>query len=143
MLLVRHLLRNRPAPHLLAPEISVREAARFMRAQRIGGAPVADRGRLVGFCSERDLVGVLAEARDPDRTRVADVMTADVITCGPDDLVADCEERLRSRSCRHLPVVEGGRILGCLSLRDFLQSDVREREAELEQLNAYIRTAGA
>lgn len=143
MLLVRHLLRGRPAPHLLSGELSVREGARFLRDRRIGGAPVAERGRLVGFCGERDLIALLADGRDPDRTRVAEVMTRDVIVCAPDDSIAECEARLRARRCRHLPVVEGGRILGCLSLRDFLQSDLLEREAELEHLNAYIRSAGA
>jgi CBS domain-containing protein len=143
MLLVRDLLRGRPAPQLLSADLSVREGARYLRDRRIGGAPVADRGRLIGFCGERDLVGVLADGRDPDLTRVADVMTRDVITCAPDDSIAECEERLRARRCRHLPVIEGGRILGCLSMRDFLQSDIREREAELEQLNAYIRGAGS
>jgi len=143
MLLVRDLLRGRPAPLLLASEWSVRDAARFLRDRGIGGAPVAERGRLVGFCGERDLVAVLADGRDPLLTRVADVMTREVITCSPEDTIADCEARLLRRRCRHLPVVDGGRILGCLSLRDFLQSDLREREAEVEQLAAYIRGAGA
>ncbi len=143
MLLVRHLLKNRPAPHVLTSEISVLEAARFLRAKRIGGSPVAENGRLVGFCSERDLVcRVLAEGRDPDRARVADVMTREVVTCELDDTVQWCEERLRAQHCRHLPVVEGGRILGCLSLRDFLQSDLREKQDEVEQLSAYIKGAG-
>jgi CBS domain-containing protein len=144
MLIVRDLLRNRPPPHVLSSELSALEAARFLRRQKIGGAPVGDHGRLVGFCSERDLVfGVLAEGRDPTRTRVVDVMTRDVVTCTPDDSVADCEQRVREKRCRHLPVIEGGRILGCLSLRDFLQSELREKEAEVEQLSAYIRGAGA
>ncbi len=144
MLYVRDLLRNRSAPTLLSGEISVLEAARFLRAKRIGGAPVVEQGRAVGFCSERDLVyRVLASGRDPDRTRVADVMTRELVTCTPDDTVAECEARLRAHRCRHLPVIEGGRVLGCLSLRDFLQSDLQERQAEVEQLSAYIRGAGA
>ena len=144
MLLVRQLLQNRPAPHVLASEISVLEAARFLRSKRIGGAPVVEQGSLVGFCSERDLVvRLIAEGRDPDRTRVADVMTRDVITAELDDTIQLCEEKLRRRHCRHLPVIEKGRVVGCLSMRDFLQSDLREKEAELEQLSAYIRSAGA
>jgi CBS domain-containing protein len=144
MLLVRQLLQNRPSPHVLASEISVLEAARFFRMKRIGGAPVVEQGQLVGFCSERDLVvRLIAEGRDPDRTRVADVMTRDVITADLDDTIQLCEEKLRRRHCRHLPVIENGRVVGCLSMRDFLQSDLREKEAELEQLATYIRSAGA
>lgn len=144
MLLVRHLLQNRTAPHVLASEISAFEAAKFFRARKIGGAPVVENGRLIGFCSERDLVvRVIAEGRDPDRTRVADVMTRTVVSAELDDTVAICEEKLRAAHCRHLPVVEGERLVGCLSMRDFLQSDLREKQTELEQLAAYIRTAGA
>jgi len=144
MLLVHQLLKNRPKPHVLASEISVLEASRFFRANKIGGAPVVEHGRLVGFCSERDLVmRVIAEGRDADLTRVSDVMTRDVETAELDDTVELCETKLRKRHCRHLPVVDGDRVVGCLSLRDFLQSDLREKQAELEQLASYIRTAGA
>ena len=143
MLLVRQLLKSRPAPHVLASEISILEAARFLRAKRIGGAPVVEHGRLVGFCSERDLVcRVIAEGRDPDRTRVADVMTREVITAELDDTILECEAKLRIAHCRHLPVVENAHVLGCLSMRDFLQSDLREREAEIEALTAYVKSAG-
>lgn len=144
MLLVRQLLAKRSAPHLLASENSVLEASRFLRANRIGGAPVVDHGRLVGFCSERDLVcRVIAEGRDPERTRVADVMTPKVLTAGLDDSVEQCETKLREAHCRHLPVVDGGTVVGCLSMRDFLSADLAERMAELDQLSAYIRSAGA
>lgn len=142
MLLVRNLLKNRAAPCVLASEISVLEASRFFRSNKIGGAPVVEQGRLVGFCSERDLVTrVIAEGRDPDRTRVAEVMTRDVVTAELDDTIPWCEEKLRERHCRHLPVLDKGRVVGCLSMRDFLASDLREKESELEHLSAYIRTA--
>jgi CBS domain-containing protein len=143
MLLVRHLLADRPFPHLLTSGESAREAARFLRAKKIGGAPVVDAGRLVGFCSERDLVfGVLAQGRDPDQTRVSDVMTRSVVTATPDDTILECEEKLRSAHCRHLPVVDRERVIGCLSMREFLQSDLSEREEQLHALTEYIRSAG-
>jgi CBS domain-containing protein len=144
MLLVRHLLVDRPAPHLLTSDLTVRDAARFLRARMIGGAPVVDDERLVGFCSERDLVfNVLAHGRDPDSTRVRDVMTREVVTACPDDTILDCEEKIRAAHCRHLPVVECDRVIGCLSMREFLQSDLREREEQLHALTEYIRSAGA
>lgn len=144
MLLVRHLLVDRPAPHLLTSDLSVRDAAKFLRARMIGGAPVVDDERLVGFCSERDLVfNVLAQGRDPDQTLVRDVMTRDVVTACPDETILDCEEKLRAAHCRHLPVVEGDRVVGCLSMREFLQSDLREHEEQLHALTEYIRSAGA
>jgi CBS domain-containing protein len=143
MLLVRHLLADRPCPFLLSSDQSVREAARFLRTKKIGGAPVVDAEKLVGFCSERDLVfNVLAQGRDPDQTTVRDVMTRAVVTATPNDTILECEEKLRSAHCRHLPVVEGERVVGCLSMREFLQSDLREREEQLHALTEYIRSAG-
>lgn len=144
MLLVRHLLANRPLPFLLSVDATIREAARFLRGKKIGGAPVVEDGRLVGFCSERDLVfRVLAQRRDPDKILVRNVMTRKVVTATLDDAISDCEEKLRKAHCRHLPVLDGGQVVGCLSMREFLQSDLREREEQLNLLTEYIRSAGA
>src|SRR5262245_9323065 len=144
MLLVHQLLSGRPPPHLMSCEFTARDAAKFLRAKRIGGAPVVRDGALIGFCSERDLVfRVLVQSLDPDRTSVCDVMTTDVITASPNDPIDLCEEKLRAAHCRHLPVVVGRRVVGCLSMRDFLASDLREREEELHALTEYIRSAGA
>ena len=144
MLLVHQLLSGRPPPHLMSCDFTAREAAMFLREKRIGGAPVVRDGQLIGFCSERDLVfRVLAQGLDPDRTSICDVMTTDVVTATPNDLIDLCEEKLRSAHCRHLPVVINRRVIGCLSMREFLTSDLREREEQLEALQEYIRSARA
>jgi len=144
MLLVRHLLEHRAPPHLLSSGATVREAARFLRSKKIGGAPVVDGDRLVGFCSERDLVfRVVAQGKDVDQTRVKDVMSKKVVTAGPDDSIPACEEKLLVAHCRHLPVVDQDRVVACLSMRDFLESDLKEREEQLHALTEYIRSAGA
>jgi CBS domain-containing protein len=144
MLLVRHLLENRAPPHLLEGGATVREAAEFFKSKKIGGAPVVDGDVLIGFCSERDLVfRVLARGRDPHATLVKDVMSKEVVTASPDESIPACEAKLLSAHCRHLPIVENGRVVACVSMRDFLQSDVREREEQLHALTEYIRSAGA
>jgi CBS domain-containing protein len=143
MLLIRDLLRNRSEPHVLDKNVSVREAAGFLRKHRIGGAPVVDGGKLVGFCSERDLVfRVVADQRDPETVTVEDIMTREVVTARPEDRVEEGEAKLRQAHCRHLPIVEDERVVGCVSLRDFLQSDLKEAELELQQLREYIQGAG-
>ena len=144
MLLVHHLLEDRPMPHVLRSDASVRDASRFLCEKQIGGAPVVDNGRLVGFCSERDLVfRVIAQSRDPDSTFVRDIMTRDVITATPDDSILACEDMLRAAHCRHLPVVKGSYVVGCLSMREFLRADLRDREQQVRELTEYIRSAGA
>jgi len=140
MLLVRHLVEKRERPFALRADQTIADAARFLRDHRIGGAPVLEGEKLLGFCSERDLVfRVLAPGLDPEATSVTDVMTQDVMTATLDETVEECERKLRKAHCRHLPIVDGDQVVACLSLRDFLQSDLKEKEHELHQLKQYIQ----
>lgn len=140
MLLVRHLVKGRSAALVLAADLSVLDAARFLRDQRIGGAPVMQGKELIGFCSERDLVfRVVAEGRDPKALKVRDIMTADVVTATLDETVEECQARIRKAHCRHLPILDGDRLVTCLSSRDFQQANLLEAERELDQLKSYIQ----
>lgn len=136
---IRHLVEGRK---VLAVEagLTVLEAAEYMKDRVIGAVPVLDGGRLVGIFTERDLmIRVVTGGRDPSRTRVKDVMTLKVATAAPGDTYADCVARMRRVHCRHLPVVEGGRLLGTISLRDLLAEDLKEREAEVRYLTEYVQ----
>ena len=97
-------------------------------------------GELVGFCSERDIVyRVVAEKRDPDTTGIEEIMSSDVICAGSHDTVEDCEDVMREGHVRHLPIVEDGEIVACISLRNLLSSELNEVEFEVECLTEYIR----
>ena len=105
----------------VSPGASVREAARLMAERNVGALPVVDEGgRLVGILSERDIVRrVVAAGRDPDSTRVSEVMTPDPVTVGPDYTLADALRVMAQLGVRHLPVVdEGGRLVGIISVKD-------------------------
>ena len=116
------------------------EASRFLLDKHIGGAPVTKGGQLVGFCSERDIVyRVVAAKRDPDATKVSQVMSADVLTASPDETAVGCEKRMRQRHVRHLPIVENGEVVACISLRNLLKSELEEYKMEVESLTEYIR----
>jgi CBS domain-containing protein len=144
MLPVSQLVQNRPAPYLMDAAFSTMEAARFLRKHRIGGAPVVRDGRLVGFCSERDIVfRVVAEQRDPMATRVADIMSVNLHTADISARVEECERRMRAAHVRHLPILDQGKVVACLSLRDLLQSEPELKQAVLEVqcLEDYVRTA--
>lgn len=143
MLRVRVLIRDRPAPHVLDVGHSVAEAARFLRGHRIGGAPVVHRGRLVGFVSERDIVfRVVAEQLDPGMTTVADIMNTPVTTASIDDTVEACERMMRDAHVRHLPILDArGTVIDCLSLRDLLQTELRQAEIEVRCLTEYVQGA--
>jgi len=118
---------------------SVRDAARYMTDRRVGAVSVLDGTRLVGILSERDVMGrVVARQLDPDRTPVAEVMTKDLVVAQGDESHEEGLRRMKQAGCRHLPVVEGDRLVGMVSQRDLLQIDLSEKDEEIRWLNAYI-----
>ena len=114
---------------LIHPDTTVHEAARVMRLCHIGALPVCEGSQLRGILTERDLVArVLAEGRDPTRTTVRDVMTAELIACVEDQDSTETLQLMQARQIRHLAVVDHtGRLVGLLSLRD-LASPLREEQ---------------
>jgi CBS domain-containing protein len=120
--------------------MSVFGAAAFMAEKKIGAVPVLAGERLVGVFSERDLMTrVVVPERDPHTTLVRDVMTCDLVVAAPADDTEACEAMMAARGCRHLPVVLGGQLLGFLSLRDLLSSDLEEKSEELAMMTHYVQ----
>lgn len=100
---------------------SVFEAAQAMRTNEIGCVVVTERQRVVGILTDRDIVlRVVAEARNPKSTCLADVMSSDVATLDPDATPADALQVMRQRSVRRLPLVERHRVVGMVTLDDLL-----------------------
>ncbi|HEX6674071.1 MAG TPA: CBS domain-containing protein [Actinomycetes bacterium] len=115
---------------VVGPEHSVGDAARMMDRHRVGSAVVTDAEELAGILTERDVLRTVAQGADPEATTVAERMTRDVVTVGPDwDLVEAAGEMARRR-IRHLVVFEGGQLLGVLSVRDVLPHLLPERQGE-------------
>ena len=120
-------------------EQSVRDAARYMTDRRVGAVSVLEGTRLVGVLSERDVMArVVARQLDPDRTRVGDVMTKDLVVAQGTESHEEGLRKMKQAGCRHLPVVEGDRLVGMVSQRDLLQIDLSEKDEEIRWLNAYI-----
>lgn len=102
------------------PSESVLAACRLMRDKRVGCVLVTEGSRLVGVFTERDLLTRVVPAELlPDRTPVGAVMTKDVQAVGADEPVERVFELLSARRFRHVPIVEGGRPVGMVSLSDF------------------------
>ena len=119
--------------------VSVRDASRYMTERRVGAVAVLDGDRLAGIVSERDIMGrVVAAGRDLDKTSVGDVMTRDLVVTHAADTHEDGLRMMKQAGCRHLPVVEGDRLVGMISQRDLLQIDISEKDEEIRWLNAYI-----
>jgi CBS domain-containing protein len=106
------------------PGMSVRDAAKLMASEKIGALPVVKAGRLAGIFTERDaLVRVLARGLDPDSTLVAEVMTADPVTIDARRPLKHALQMMVDGNFRHVPVVEGGSVVGMVSARDALGLD--------------------
>ena len=105
-----------------APEtMTVSEAARLMRERRVGAIMVLQEDALAGIFTERDaLIRVVAEGRDVQATRLADVMTRNPKTIHPDRSFAEALQMMYGGAFRHVPVVEDGRPVGMVSARDAL-----------------------
>jgi len=118
-----------PAPVCMAPAETVSAAARAMKEHDIGTVLVLDQGQLRGLVTDRDItVRVLAESRDPSATGIGEICSEDLVTVGPDDDVAVAARLVRERAVRRLPVIDGGRPVGVVSIGD-LALDWGERSA--------------
>lgn len=112
------------------------EAARKMWKQQTGSLLVLDGEDLVGIVTERDVLKAAAQAMPLDATRISEVMTKDLTTVGPGTSLREAAKIMADRWIRHLPVVDGGRLVGIISQRDLagvLAGALNEPEA-LEQL---------
>jgi CBS domain-containing protein len=119
------------------PDDPLQAVAKSMYAHGIGAMPVCEAGtRMVGIVSERDLVRVFARSDlgELQYLRARDVMTSRVITCRPEDSMQSAQDTMRTNSFRHLPVIEGGKVVGILSLRDTLALRLHESEEEMNLL---------
>jgi len=118
---------------------TVRDVAQYMSDRRVGAVTVLDGQRVAGIVSERDIMSrVVAKGLPPDRTKVSEVMTRDLLVASPDESYDDALRKMRQAGCRHLPLVEGDRLIGMISQRDLLQVDLSAKDEEIRWLNAYI-----
>lgn len=132
------LVGGREVYHVVA-DMTVREVAAYMTERRVGAVAVLEGTRLAGIVSERDIMGrVVARSANPDETRVGDVMTRELVVAHAGDTHDEGLRMMKQAGCRHLPVVEGDRLVGMVSQRDLLQVDLTEKDEEIRWLNAYI-----
>ena len=139
---IRELLNGRET-FLVQSEMSAQEAAQYMVDKNVGAVPVVNGTALVGVLSERDLVRrILMQGRDWTKTKVADVMTADPLTVNSTEELQECMVLMKRHGFRHLPVCDGGKLEGFVSMRDLLLHDLDEKEIEMRMMRSYITSGG-
>ena len=142
MMNVRHLLQGKDRGIFsIEPGAPVLEAVRSMAAHHIGALLVMQGETLLGIVSERDYARkVILLGRSSADTPVRDIMTSPVITVSPDTPVQTCMQLVTDKRVRHLPVVEGGRVVGLVSIGDLVKAVITEQQQQIEQLESYIHS---
>lgn len=124
----------------IRPEESALDAACRMNAHRIGALIVVSAGAgPLGIFTERDLLTrVVAERRDPAATPVAEVMTRELVVCGPEATLDDMRALMRQRRIRHIPIVGGAGLVGVISIGDLNATEARELSDTIVFLEEYM-----
>ncbi len=125
--------------YAIRPEESVLRAIEVMATQHVGALLVMEHGALLGVISERDYARkVILRNRFSHDTPVAAIMRTPVITVGLADTVQHCMQLCTNERIRHLPVMDGGEVVGMLSIGDLVKAMLQEQSEHIEQLERYI-----
>jgi len=125
----------------IGPDAKVIEALQLMAQKDVGALVVMEGGRLVGMLSERDYARkVILHGRSSQDVPVRDIMTSDVITIDPGKTIEDCMGLVTQRRIRHLPVCEGEKLIGLVSIGDLVKEVIADQEQTIKQLESYIHS---
>jgi CBS domain-containing protein len=138
---IASILQNRgSAVYTITASDSVASAAAQLAEKRIGALPVVDGDTVVGIFSERDVIyGLAREGNAMLDRRVGDVMTAPAITVAADTAILAALSLMTRRRVRHLPVTDGERLIGFVSIGDLVKHRIEKIEAEAEAMRDYIQ----
>ncbi len=141
---VRELLKERErAIWSLSPDMTVLEALQAMADHNVGAMPVMEGECLLGVFSERDYARkIVLKGRHSNDTPVREVMSTDVVTVGLDESLEDCMRLMSEKHIRHLPVVEGCKLVGHFSIRDLMQWMIDTQKLRINHLQDYIEGSG-
>ena len=142
MITVRKLLEGKGrAIFSVEPQASVLDAVRLMAEHHVGALLVMRSQALEGIVSERDYaLKVILRGRSPAETSVRDIMSSPVLTVGLDTTVQQCMQLVTDRRVRHLPVVDGARVVGVVSIGDLVKAVIAEQQQQIEHLESYIHS---
>ena len=124
----------------VAPNTTVRDAAKKMTEKRVGSVLIMRGDKLEGIVTERDILNkVVSEGLNPDEVEVHNIMTRDVVVITSNLTVREAMKIVTEKKLRHLPIVKEGQVIGMLSGGDLTRSIVAEEEDVIETLYEYIR----
>ena len=125
----------------VAPDQTVLDALRLMAEKEVGALLVTSGDQLVGIVSERDYARkIVLKGKSSETTPVRDVMSAEVTAVSPRQSIEECMALMTARRIRHLPVMEGEKLVGIVSIGDLVKAVIEEQEFTIRQLEHYIVT---
>jgi CBS domain-containing protein len=128
------LARKGSAVWSISPDATVFEAIQLMADKNVGALPVVDDSRLIGIISERDYTRkVILKGLSSKDTAVRDIMTREMLTASPSDSIQDCMLVMTEKRVRHLPVLEGTRMIGIVSIGDVMKWIISAQAEEIER----------
>ncbi len=123
----------------IQPDETVFNAIKMMAEKEIGAILVMEDEKLVGILSERDYARkVILKGKSSEQTPVKDIMTTNVLCARPEQTVEECMALMTEKRIRHLPVLNGGRVEGMISIGDLVKDIIAEQKFMIEQLGHYI-----
>jgi CBS domain-containing protein len=123
----------------VTPQTTVFDAIKLMSDRNVGALPVLDGERLVGIISERDYTRkVILKGRSSKETPARDVMSGELVTAKPDDPIVGCMRLMAEKRIRHLPILEGEKMIGIISMGDLVKWIISAQTAAIDQLERYI-----
>ena len=140
MITVKHILEEKGTNvWCISPQASVLDAIRMMSEKEVGALVVTEGEKPVGILSERDYARkVILLGRSSAETRIEEIMTRRVVYARPELNLEECMALMTGKGVRHLPVLEAGRLVGMLSMRDLLKATIADQNHTIEQLERYI-----
>ncbi len=125
----------------IAPEASVFEALQVLAEHEAGALMVMEGEKLIGVISERDYTRKVAlQGKNSKEVKVRELMTPNPITVTPQNDTHECMAMMSQKRIRHLPVVEGDKVVGMISIRDLMDDIIADHEQTIEQLTSYIQS---
>ena len=141
MTTVADILKAKPdtSVHTIAPTASVYDSIKRLAEKNIGALVVTEGNKVVGIVSERDYARkIVLLSRSSKETPVRDIMTAPVRVVSPDQTSEECMRLMTDNRLRHLPVMDGGQLVGLVSIGDLVKDIISEQQFIIEQLEHYI-----
>jgi CBS domain-containing protein len=142
---ISSLLHHKASPvWSVSPDTTVFDAIKLMAEKNIGALPVLADGKLLGIFTERDYTRKVALAGKSSReTRVREIIAPELVTVAPNDSVDECMRLMTEKRVRHLPVLEGDKVVGIISIGDLVNWIISTQNAAIEQMERYIAGVAA